>query len=162
AAADLDGAGPESILAIVDMGSGLATLSRPGMTKRDALATFSPQLPLVRRVVRLIDGELVHRGLPEMRGEARRFQIDLAARDPACQFAVQIEQRAVNSKQLNQSGGFRRIACTGQRQLPHDDIERIDRNAQLERLMARDQRGDVVAQEVRDSTGKFDRRWFVL
>ena len=33
-----------------------------------------PQFPLVRRVVRLIDGELVHRGLPQMFREPRRLR----------------------------------------------------------------------------------------
>ena len=32
----------------------------------DGLTTFHLQLPLVRRIIRLIDGELVHRGLPQM------------------------------------------------------------------------------------------------
>ncbi len=44
--------------------------------------TFVPsQLPPIRRIVRLIDRELVHRGLPEMISQSRRLQIDLAVGD---------------------------------------------------------------------------------
>src|SRR5690349_24371660 len=54
-----------------------------------------PQLPLVGRIVRLIDGELVHRGLPEMLGQSRRLQIDFAASDLLAERSVQFNQRAI-------------------------------------------------------------------
>ena len=69
------------------------------MTAERSLS-LRPQLPLVRRIIRLIDGELVHRGLPQMLRQPRRLQIDLAFRDPVRQRAVEVEQRAVDAEQL--------------------------------------------------------------
>src|SRR5436190_761955 len=65
-----------------------------------------PQLPLVGPIVRLVDGELVHRGLPEMLGQPRRLQIDFAFCNFLRQRAVQLDQRAVRAEQLFQPRGF--------------------------------------------------------
>ena len=60
-------------------------------------APFS-QFPLVRRIVRLIDRELVHRGLPQMLGKARRLQIELAFRDPVGERAVEVSKRTLHAQ----------------------------------------------------------------
>ena len=96
----------------------LASLSAtrcPGQARHDdgcrCAILLIPQLPLVRRIVRLIDRELVHRGLPQMLRQPRRLQIDLAFCDLLRQRAVEFDQRAVGAEQLLQPRSFRRIAA---------------------------------------------------
>ena len=105
--------------------------------------SYVPQLPFVRRVVRLIDGELVHRGLPEMLGQPRRLQIDLAFCNLVRQRAIQFDQRAVRAEQLLQPRGFRSITPLLQRQLPRHEIERVDADAKLEGVVALDLTGVI-------------------
>src|SRR6476469_10457429 len=93
----------------------------PGMTT----GLLTPQLPLVRRVVRLIDGELVHRRLPQMFREPGRLEIDLTYCNFLRQRAVQFDQRAVRAEQLFQPRVLRRIPPLLQRQLPRDKVERV-------------------------------------
>ena len=69
----------------------VASLLACAMTQNWQRCLICSQLPLVRRVVRLIDGELVHRGLPQMFGNPRRLQIDLA-------FCDLVRQRACSAR----------------------------------------------------------------
>src|SRR6267142_2958464 len=50
-------------------------------SRNDELTILASQLPPIRRVIRLIDGELVHGGLPEMIGEPGRLQVEFAVGD---------------------------------------------------------------------------------
>src|SRR4051812_32620437 len=110
----------------------------------------SPQLALVRRVVRLIDRELVHRGRPQMLGKAWRCEIDLAARNTLGECAVELGHRALHAEQPAQPPYLRSIAPLFPRQLPRHEIENVDCDAQLEGLVAGDQRRDVVTEEIGD------------
>jgi hypothetical protein len=66
-----------------------ATLPCGRISRRLTLCSLFPRkLPLVGRVVRLIDGELVHCRLPEMFGEPGRTEIELALRNPFGEDAV--------------------------------------------------------------------------
>src|SRR4051794_24343557 len=105
-----------------------------------------PQLPLVRRVVRLVDGELVHRGRPQVLGKPWRCQIYLALGDPAGESAVEVGDITIDAEQCAQPLDLLRIARLLPRQLPRHEVEDVDGDAQLEGLMAGDQRRDVVAQ----------------
>src|SRR5688572_1277932 len=83
-----------------------------------SLAALSVQLPLVRSIIRLIDRELVHRGLPQMLRQSRRLQIGLALGDALGERAVEFGERAVHAEQLLQPRGLRGIALLLLRQLP--------------------------------------------
>src|SRR5436305_11238007 len=109
-------------------------------------ARLPPELALVRGVVRLIDRELVHRRLPQMLGKARRCEIDITLGDAFCQRPVQISYRAVDSEQRTQPLHLPRIAALLQGQLPRHEVQDVDGDAQLEGLVAGDQRRDVVAE----------------
>src|ERR1700694_3680173 len=123
---------------------------------------FALQLPLIRRIVRLIDRELVHRGLPQMIGEPGRLQVEFAFRDTIGERAVELGERALLTQQSRQPLGFRGIAALLQRQLARHQIERVDRDPQLERVMPADDRRDIVAQEIRNRLDQFFRCRFVL
>src|SRR6516165_10622228 len=86
--------GPTSRRWTPDQQRTTAQLRRAAHHPGNERKSLPPQLPFVRRVVRLIDGELVHRGLPEVLGEPRRPQIDLALGDLAGERAVEVVQRA--------------------------------------------------------------------
>src|ERR1700733_6500166 len=107
-----------------------------GASRNDSLNIFCAQLPLVRRIIRLIDRELVHRGLPQMRSEPRRLQIGIALRDAVGEPAIEFAECALFAQQARQPRGFRRIAGLRQRQLAGREIQRIDRDPQLERDMS--------------------------
>src|SRR5437588_7521055 len=134
--------------------------SSPGMTWREISLIL--QLPLVGRIIRLIDGELVNRGLPEMFCEPRRLQIDLALGDLLAERAIQLDQRAIRAEQLFQPRAFGSIAPLLQRQLARDEIQRVDTNAELESVVARDDGRDLVAEEIRDRLDQFGGCRFVL
>src|SRR5215813_10169421 len=97
------------------------------MTDRGPLLLpLPPHLPLVGRIVRLVDGELGERGLPEMFRQARCLQINLAARDLACQRAVELGERALRTQQLRKSRGFGCVTLIFHRQLPCDETKDVD------------------------------------
>src|SRR6476646_5702789 len=87
-----EAANPESR----DSGSGPS--DHPGMTARELLSAVTSQLPLVRRIVRLVDGELVHGGLPEMIGKPGRLQVEFAVRDTVGERAVEFGERAPHAQ----------------------------------------------------------------
>jgi hypothetical protein len=68
----------------------------------------------------------------------------------------------IDAKQILQARGFRRIAPLRKRQLPRDQVQHVDGDTQLERVVAADDRRDVVAEEIRDRLGQLDWGRFVL
>src|SRR6185312_9657510 len=102
-----------------------------------------PHFPLVRRIIRLIDRELGERGLPEMFRQSRRLQVDLATGDLPGQQTVELGQRSPRAQQSCEPRGFRIIAALRKRQLPRYQLEDVDGDAQLERIVARDAGRDV-------------------
>src|SRR3954468_2890717 len=70
----------------------------------------SRELPLVRRVIRLIHRKLVHGRLPQMLGKALRRQIDLTFGDALGEGGVEIEHRAVHAEQRAQPVQFSGVA----------------------------------------------------
>src|SRR5260370_3322075 len=90
---------------------GLRLAAHPEMTKADrsTLIAFVTQLPLVRPIVRLVDGELVQRGLPQMIRQPRRLQVGLALSDAVRERAVKLHPRALPAQQLRQPCPFRCI-----------------------------------------------------
>ena len=62
-------------------------------------ARLPPELTLVRCIIRLIDGELVHRGRPQMLGKAWRCEIDLALGDALGKCTVQLGHRTLHPEQ---------------------------------------------------------------
>ena len=97
-----------------------------------------------------------------MIGKPRRLQVDLAFRDAIGERAIEFAERALHAQQLRQPRGFRGIAALLQRQLARHQIERVDRDPQLERVMPADLGRDIVAQEIRDRLDQFFRCRFVL
>src|SRR5258707_14374574 len=100
--------------------------------------------------------------MPEMFCQPRSLQVGLAFCNLVRQRAIQLDQRSVQTKQLFQPYGLRRITPLLQRQLPRDEIQRIDADAQLEGVVARDDGGDLVAEEIRDRLDQFGGCRFVL
>src|SRR5258708_1908155 len=134
------------------------------MTKvdRSTLVAFVTQFSLVRRVIRLIDGELVHGGLPEMIGEPWRLQVEFAVRDTIGERAVEFGKRALHAEQSRQPRRFGSITTLLQRQLARDQVQRVDRDPQIEGIMSADHRRDIVAQEIRDRVDQLGGCRFVL
>ncbi len=89
-------------------------------------------------------------------------QVDLAFRDPIGEHAIEFAQRALQGQQLRQPRGFRGIAALLQRQLARYQVERVDRDPQLECVVPADLRRDIVAQEIRDRLDQFGGCRFVL
>ena len=73
------------------------------------LGILVTQLPPIRCIVRLIDCELVHCGLPQMFGQAWCLQVEFAFGDLVGERAVELEQRAFHPEQSLKPRGFRRI-----------------------------------------------------
>ena len=88
---------------------------RPGHDDMVTSGLLIPQLPFVRRIVRLIDRKLVHGRLPEMFREPRRLQINLAVCYLFRQRAIQFNQRTIRAKQLLEPRGLRGITPLLQR-----------------------------------------------
>ncbi len=61
-----------------------------------------------------------------------------------------------------QPRGFRYIVALLQRQLPRHKVERVDADAELEGVVALDDGGDLVAEEIRDCLDQFGGCRFVL
>ena len=111
---------------------------------------------------RLIDRKLVHGGLPEMFGHPWRLQVHFALGDLVRKHAVELEQRALHGEQSPQSLRFRGIARCFQRQLPRHQVEHVDRHTQLEGVLARHKRRDVLTQEIRNGLRQLGRSWLIL
>src|SRR6185437_13777656 len=94
--------------------------------------------------------------------EPRRLKVHLTACDLLGEQTVELKERAVNTKQSLQAGGFSPVAGIFQRQLPRDEVEDVDRDAQLEGVEARDERRDIVAQEIRNRLDQLGGGRFVL
>jgi tRNA A37 threonylcarbamoyltransferase TsaD len=90
---------------------------------------------LYERVIRLIDGELRQCRLPQMFLHTGRREIDIALRDAVGEILVQPVERAMHAEQHRQSMQLGGIAVAGKRELPGHQIERVDRDTQLERGM---------------------------
>src|ERR1700704_6676108 len=119
-------------------------LAMTGMERR----LVSPQLALVRRVVRLIDRELIHRRRPQMLSEARRCEVHLTLRDAIGEYAVEIGDRSLHAEQRTQALHFLSVTPLLPRQLPRDEVEDVDGDAQFEGLVALKQRCDVAPEEI--------------
>src|SRR4051794_7525714 len=117
---------------------------------RNDAGLLCPQLPFIRSVIRLIDSELVHRGLPQVVHKAGRPEIDLALCDLVRERAVELHQRVLDSEQLFQPHGLSGFARPLQRELPRYEIERVDADAELEGVVALDRGRDLGAEKIRD------------
>src|ERR1700761_1336257 len=94
--------------------------------------------------------------------QAGRCEIDLAVRNLRRQGAVLLQQRAVHAQQLRQPVSLRSVAPLLQRQLPDDELECVDGDTQFERVVTRDHRRDLVAEEIGNRFGQLDRSGLVL
>ena len=84
------------------------------MTVEMVVASFPTSFPnslLYDRIIRLIDRELVHRGLPQMIGQPRRLQIGLAVGDSLRQRAVEFAERALQRPATASAARFPRHRC---------------------------------------------------
>src|SRR5262245_17701916 len=97
-----------------------------------------------------------------MIGQSWRLQIDLTPRDLLAECPVQFDQRAIDAEQLLQPRRLCRIAPLRQRQLPRDQIERVDADAELEGVVPLDDGRDFAAEEIRDRLDQFAGCRFIL
>src|SRR6267142_6790941 len=97
-----------------------------------------------------------------MLGKPGRLQIDLAFRNLLRQRAIQFGQRTIRAEQLSPPHRPRSIAPLPLRQLPRHEIERVDADAKLEGVVALDDGGNLVAEEIRDRLDQFGGCRFVL
>src|SRR5882724_5481618 len=97
-----------------------------------------------------------------MLGEPWRLQVEFTFSNLVRQRAVQLDQRAIRAEQLFQPRRLRSITPLLQRQLPRDEIQRVDADAELEGVVALDDGGDLVAEEICDRLDQFGGCRFVL
>src|ERR1700730_17888769 len=81
------------------------------------------QLPPVRPIIRLIDREFCHRGLPKMLRETRRLQVDLSRCNTLCERTIEFAERTLGAQKLHQPRGFGGIAALLQGQLARHQVE---------------------------------------
>jgi hypothetical protein len=75
---------------------------------------------------------------------------------------IEFTKRAFPAQQLRQPLALRRIGVLRQRQLAHNQIQRIGADAQLECGGPRNLRSNLLAQECRNRVEQLSRRRFVL
>src|SRR5262249_487209 len=78
------------------------------------------------------------------------------------QRTVEVDQRAVHAEQLLEPRALRRITSLRQRQLSGDEVECVDADAELERVVSLDLRDDLVPEQIPYRLDQFGGRRFVL